>query len=130
MPKPAFSLDELLTGWQADGETRVRHPHGDPETPALDKWGAARVQNAAGWLATVQARVDAGQRVTPKLDVRLRAAGFRLEQDALNRCRATHEAGLITAWADDLETLHAWLLSTAQPAMQTPGEATDEPQAT
>lgn len=121
MSKP-FSLDELLAGWQADGETTVRHPYRAPDAPALEKWGAARVQHAASWLATVQARANAGQRVTPKLDIRLRAAGFKLEQDKLNRWRASHEGGLITAWADDLPTLHGWLLSTTQHSMQTPGE--------
>jgi hypothetical protein len=39
---------------------------------------------------------NTGLRVTPKLDIRIKAAGFRLEQDALNRWRATHEGGLVT----------------------------------
>ncbi len=122
---PTFSLDECLSGWLPDGEIRVRHPHGALDAAALEKWGAARVQNAVGWLATVQARADAGHRVTPKLDVRLRAAGFKLEQDALNRWRATHEGGLITAWANDLTTLHGWLLATTQLPTQTTSEATN-----
>lgn len=129
MPK-SFSLDELLAGWLANGQTTVRHPYGAPDAPSLDKWGAARVQQAASWLATVQARADAGQPVTLKLDIRLRAAGFKLEQDALNRWRATHEGGLITAWADDLPALHGWLLSTAQRPIQHPSEATRGPTAT
>lgn len=127
---PHFSLDERLSGWLPDGEIRVRHPYGAPDAPALEKWGAARVENAAGWLATVQARADAGQRVTPKLDIRIKAAGFRLEQDALNRWRATHESGLVTAWADDLPTLHGWLLATTQLPTQTKSEATNGAPAT
>jgi len=119
----AIPLDALLARWQGDAATKVRHPHGDPEAPALERWGAVRVQHAAGWLATVQARARAGQRVTPKLAIRLRAAGFRLEHDAGNRWRATHAGGLITAWADDLPQLHAWLLSTVQLPTQTPSEA-------
>jgi hypothetical protein len=125
-----FSLDKPLIGWQADGQATVRHPHAAPDAPSLDKWGANRVQHAVGWLAIVQARAHAGERVTPKLDVRLRAAGFRLEQDVLNRWRATHESGLITAWADDLHTLHSWLLSTAQRPTQTPSKETNGTPAT
>lgn len=127
---PPFSLDEALIGWQADSQATVRHPHAAPGTPALDRWGAARVQYAVGWLATVQARADAGERVTPKLDIRLRAAGFKLEQDTLSRWRATHESGLITAWADDLTTLHGWLLATAQLPTHTTSEATNGTPAT
>jgi hypothetical protein len=130
MGKHAFSLDSILAGWQPDGETRVRHPHSAPDSPGLVRWDAASVQRAVGWLATVQTRAAAGVPVTPKLDIRLRAAGFKLEQDALNRWRATHASGLITAWADNLPTLHAWLLSTAQPPTQTPGEASDGPTTT
>ena len=127
---PHLSLDERLSGWLPDGEIRVRHPHGAPDAPALEKWGAARVEHAAGWLATVQARADAGHRVTPKLDVRLRAAGFKLEQDALNRWRATHEGGLVTAWANDPATLHGWHLATTQLPTHLTSEATNGTPAT
>ena len=130
MPKPPFSRNELLAGWQATGAHEVRHPHGAPDAPALEPWGAARVQHAVGWLATVQARAKAGQRVTPNLALRLRAAGFMLAQDTLNRWQARHTGGLITAWADNLPQLHDWLLATVQRSTQNPSEAINDTPAT
>jgi hypothetical protein len=126
---PMFSLDEALAGWLAEGVASVRHPHAAPDAPALRKWNAAHLQHAVGWLATVQARAEAGHPVTPKLDLRIRAAGFTLERDDTGRCRATHPEGLITSWADDLPTLHGWLLATAQRPTLHLSEASHEPTA-
>ena len=130
MPKPLFSHNEVLAGWQAAGAQTVRHPHGAPDAPALEPWGAVRVQHAVGWLATVQARAEAGLRVTPNLALRLRAAGFTLAHDTLNRWQARHEGGLITAWADDLPQLHGCLLATVQRSIQTPSEVINDTPAT
>lgn len=105
----------ILARWQADSGATFRHPHAAPDTPTVWGWSAVRVQQAVTRLATVAARADAGMPVTSRLDLRIRAAGFWLTQDAQGRWRATHEAGLITAWADDLPTLHGWLLATVPP---------------
>jgi hypothetical protein len=113
MGKHAFSLDTILAGWQPDGETRVRHPQRTRLTGpgAVGRRQRAASRRLAGDGAGPRRRWCAGD-----AEARYSPPGSRLQAGArrLNRWRATHASGLIT-WADDLPTLHAWLLSTAQP---------------